>query len=256
MRRLLLILAVFTLVSLPIFSSASKNENGIVEKLINIFQGFSEKQIDIAIERTKQRLAVKINSARLKEFEELFDTQIATLKDRGVYVEILEILRRQKGVVLAKASEMAIGDGNIPFIPVLPRSFRNSHSLMAMVRNGGKVGYTDFNPTLISDVVDAPQEPYYIYDVEDGSSTLGESPENAENILKSLKRSPLTAAEIIALAVHTDVLSRHNVWATGSRYGTAVLVPYVSLAGGDRPELDWLYVDTSAGRWGTASRLR
>lgn len=186
------------------------------------------------------------------DLEKLFDAQIATLKDRGTPEQIVEILQNQKGAVLKKASEMAIGDGNIPFLPVIPRSFRSPYDLMAMVKNGGKAGYTYLNPTQISDVVDAPQEPYYIYDVEDGSSR-GKSPENAEKTFKSQKRSPLTAAEVMALTVHTDVLSRHYVWATGSRYEFADEVPSVCLGDGGRPKLSWDYSGPSNSLWGSAS---
>ncbi|MBI1999342.1 MAG: hypothetical protein HYS74_01660 [Parcubacteria group bacterium] len=147
---------------------------------------------------------------------------------------------------------MAIGDGNIPFLPVIPRSPRSPYDLMAMVRNGSKVGYAYLNPTQISDVVDAPQEPYYIYDVEDGNITRGKSPEDALKIFKQQKRSPLTAAEVMALATHTDVLSRHYVWATGSRYEFAARVPNVYLGGG-RPKLGWDWVGDSLGHWGSAS---
>lgn len=185
--------------------------------------------------------------------EKLFNSQIATLKDRGVPKQIIEILWDQKGTVLKKASKEAHGDGNIPFLPVIPRTFRSPYDLMTMVRNGGKAGYTHLNPTQIFDVVDAPQEPYYIYDVKDGSSTHGKSPENAEKTFKSQKRSPLTVAEVMALTTHTDVLPKHYVWATGSRYGSADEVPVVYLDGGIRPGLGCDYVNVSRGHWGSAS---
>ena len=137
----------------------------------------------------KNQLTEKSKQAKRRKLKKLFDTQIATLKDRVVPEQIVEILQNQKGAVVKKASEMNIGDGNIAFLPVIPRSYRSPYDLMAMVKNGGKAGYTYLNPTQISDVVDAPSEPYYIYDVEDGNSTRGKSPEAAEKILKQQKRS-------------------------------------------------------------------
>lgn len=205
------------------------------------------------VAEARNQLAAETKWANRGHLEELFDTQIATLKDHGTPEQIVEILQNQKGSVLKKASEMTFGDGNIPFLPVIPRSFRSPYDLMAMVRNGGKVGYTYLNPTQISDVVDAPQEPYYIYDVEDGNSTRGKSPENAEKILKQQKRSPLTAAEVTALTTHTDVLSKHYVWVPGSRYESAGRVPRVYLDYGVRPLLDWYYVADSYDHWGLAS---
>lgn len=225
----------------------------LVGRLVALFKETDQSHIDDAVTQAKSQLTAEAKQARRNDLEKLFDNQIATLKDRGTPEQIVEILQNQKGVVLKKASEMAIGDGNIPFLPVIPRSFRSPYDLMAMVRNGGKVGYTYLNPTQISDVVDAPQEPYYIYDVEDGNATRGKSPQDAEKIFKSQKRSPLTAAEVMALATHTDVLSKHYVWAAGSRYESAGGVPSVYLGGGDRPGLDWSDVDRSDGHWGSAS---
>jgi len=225
----------------------------LVGKLVALFKETDQSHIDDAVTQAKGQLTDEAKQAKRNDLEKLFDSQIETLKDRGVPEQIVEILQNQKGAVVKKASEMAIGDGNIPFLPVIPRSFRSPYDLMAMVRNGSKVGYTYLNPTKISDVVDAPSEPYYIYDVEDGNSTRGKSPENAEKILKQQKRSPLTAAEVTALTTHTDVLSRHYVWATGSRFESADKVPHVFLDSGGRPKLVWNYVDRSNGRWGSAS---
>ena len=225
----------------------------LVGKLVALFKETDQSHIDDAVTQAKGQLTDEAKQAKRNDLEKLFDSQIETLKDRGVPEQIVEILQNQKGAVVKKASEMAIGDGNIPFLPVIPRSFRSPYDLMAMVRNGSKVGYTYLNPTQISDVVDAPKEPYYIYDVEDGNSTRGKSPENAEKILKQENRFPLTAAEVTALTTHTDVLSRHYVWATGSRYESADEVPFVYLVYGDRPKLDWFRVDNSDDHWGSAS---
>lgn len=225
----------------------------LIGKLVALLREADPDKFDDAVAQAKNQLTTEAKRVKRNDLEKLFDAQIATLKDRGTPEQIVEILQNQKGSVLKKASEMTFGDGNIPFLPVIPRTFRSPYDLMAMVRNDGKVGYTYLNPTQISDVVDAPQEPYYIYDVEDGSSTRGKSPENAEKTFKQQKRSPLTAAEVMALTTHTDVLSKHYVWAPGSRCVSADGVPGVCLGGGDRPELDWGYVDGSGDHWGSAS---
>jgi len=235
------------------YGSTKLTTSQLIGKLVALLREADPDKFDDAVAQAKGQLTNEAKQqAKRSDLEKLFDTQIATLKDRGVPEQIVEILQNQKGAVVKKASEMTIGGGNIPFLPVIPRSFRSPYDLMAMVRNGSKVGYTNLNPTQISDVVDAPQ-PYYIYDVEDGNSTRGKSPEAAEKILKQLKRSPLTAAEVTALTTHTDVLSRHYVWAAGSRYESADEVPGVYLDSGDRPGLVWGYVVSSIGLWGSAS---
>ena len=225
----------------------------LIADLVFALRKVDQDDIDYAVAQAKNQIMAEAKRMKQNDLEQLFNTQIATLKDRGVPAQIVEMLHNQKGQVVKKASEMVIGDGNIAFLPVIPRSYRSPYDLMAMVKNGGKAGYTYLNPTQISDVVDAPSEPYYIYDVEDGNSTRGKSPEAAEKILKQQKRSPLTAAEVMALTTHIDVLSRHYVWAPGSRCESAVLVPFVYLDNGDRPRLSWIYVFYLFGHWGAAS---
>lgn len=225
----------------------------LIGKLFALLREPDPDKFDDAVAQAKNQLTTEQKQVKRIDLEKLFDAQIAILKDRGTPEQVVEILQNQKSSVLAKASGMTFGDGNIPFLPVIPRTFRSPYDLMAMVRNGGKAGYTYLNPTQISDVVDTPKEPYYIYDVEDGNSTRGKSPEAAEKIFKEQKRSPLTAAEVMALTVHTDVLSKHYVWATGSRYDSADKVPHVYLDGGDRPELSCFCVGSPNDLWGTAS---
>jgi hypothetical protein len=185
------------------------------------------------------------------DFEKLFDSQIATLKDRHVPEQIVESLQNQKGAVVKKASEMATGVGNIPFIPVIKPSYLGYYGLMSLVRNGVKEGYTYINPNLVTDKVETPNNLYYVYDVEDGEAMRGKSPEAAEKLLKEQRRSPLTAAEVLALATHTNVLSRHFVDATGSRYGSGG-VPFLWLNDG-WPWLVYFWADFADSRWGSAS---
>ncbi|MBI2047642.1 MAG: DNA topoisomerase 4 subunit A [Parcubacteria group bacterium] len=93
-----------------------------------------------------------------------------------------------------------------------------------------------------------------MYEIPEGKrATKGKSPEEANEIFKTNDRRGLTVAEAIALAVHTDVLSHHNVWAAGSRYESAGKVPLVYLVYGDRPKLNWYRVDYSFDHWGSAS---
>ena len=248
----------------PMGKLCTDEKEMLIGKLAALFLGVTADEIDEVMDATKTRLAsetekaknqltAESKQAKRNDLEKLFHAQIAILKDRGIPEQIVEILQNQKGQVVKKASEMAIGDGNIAFLPVIPRSYRSPYDQMAMVKNGGKGGYTYLNSTQISDVVDAPSEPYYIYDVEDGESMRGKSPEAAEKIFKQQKRSPLTAAEAMALTTHTDVLSRHYVWVTGSRCGSADEVPGVYLDLGYRPGLYWGCVDGSDGHVGSAS---
>ncbi len=241
------------------------DKDQLVGRLVSLFREADQSHIDDAVPQAKGKLLAETRKTKRNDLKKLFDDQIATLKDRGVPEHIVNILAGQKDVVLARARKITIGHGpfdgiqrkHIPFLPVIPRSSRNPYYLMDMVRNGDKAGCTYLKPTEIReirDVVDAPQEPYYIYDVEDGKSTRGKSPQDAKKILKKQSRSPRTAAEVMALATHTYVLSRHYVWATGSRYESASGVPGVSLGVfGGWPEFFWCGASFSSDLWGSAS---
>jgi len=191
----------------------------------------------------------KESKPKKEDLEKLFDTQIKILKDRGCPAVIIDMLQEQRDDVLQKASEIPIGKKHIAFLPVIPRTFLSIYTQMQMVRNGDKIGYTYLKPSEITDVVETPADPYYIFDVEDGEAMLGKSPQNAEKTIKQQNRRGLTEVEVIALAIHTDV--RHCVDALGSRCGSAG-VPTLWLHDAE-PRLDWVNLDGARDRWGAAS---
>jgi len=112
-----------------------------------------------------------------------------TLKSRGCPQAILEAFGNQRNAVLSKTAEMEILEGHIPFVPVIPRTYMGVYGLMPMVRNGDEVGYTYLDPKEITDKVETPKGPYFIYDVEDGKEMLGDSPKKAEKLIKEQNRS-------------------------------------------------------------------
>lgn len=209
-----------------------------------------DETFSIQTEQAKSQLTAE---AKRNDPEKLFDSQITTLKDRGVPLRIVEILEVQKDAVLKKTAAMKIPEGHIPFLPVIPQTVRGFDDLMAMVRYDGKQGYVYFNPALISDAVKTQSEPYYMYDIEDGAATQGKSPNDAEKVLQRQRRLPLTVAETIALAVHTNVLVRRNLWAVGSRRGGDGVAGL--WLGGGGPRLGWGWADGSSARGGSASCL-
>jgi hypothetical protein len=191
-----------------------------VGKLVEVLREVPPKERDEMVVKAKNQLEEEEKESKPKkeDLEKLFDTQIQTLKDRGCPPVIIDMLKEQRDQVLQKASEITIAKKHIPFLPVIPRIYLSIYSQMQMVRNGDKVGYTYLKPSEITDVVETPQDPYYIFDVEDGEAMLGKSPQNAEKAIKQQNWRGLTEVEVIALGIHTDVLSRHYVDAVGSRY--------------------------------------
>ena len=264
-RLIAFLVAVILIVSGAIIAPTAHADGTLTQELMTLFRGLTPTQIDDAVADAKRGLLAETRGTKRNNLEKLFDNQIVTLKDRGTPEQIVNIFKLYYNVVTPKALqiwetkypnetlESLAARGITLALPVIPRSFRSPYDLMAMIQNNGKAGYAYLKPTEISDVVDAPQEPYYIYDVEDGESTRGKSPQNAEKIFKDQARSPLTVAEITALATHTDVLLKYNVWATGSRFGSADGVPSISLDNSGQPRLGWVYVSDSHSLWGSAS---
>lgn len=198
------------------------------------------------------------NALRPYDFESLFDLQIAILKSRGCPEQIVETLQSWKPIVLVKAMGMTIGEGNVPFLPVITPACLGYYGLMDMVRNGlarGSIYYIQH----LAEITDVSVEDlYYIYDVEDGSATLQKSLDMAKIATRGPRqyRFMLSVAEGIALTTHTDVLSRHDVLTAGSHYGAVNCenVPNITLKEGSRPFLVPNYIfDSDGHRWGFPS---
>lgn len=143
--------------------------------------------------------------AKWNAFNKLFDSQIATLIERGVPMDIVGLYNGKKEAVLRHAMETTFEKGNIPFFPVIQLEYRTLFDLMAMIRIDGKVGYTDTKFS-ITDTVPEPSR--YIFDVSDGTVPIKGSEKNAKEILARQNRFPLTIVEVMALCTQTDVLSR------------------------------------------------
>ena len=198
-------------------------DNQVVDKLVLLFK--DREDINELVQRAKGQLVLEAEKAKQQGLEKLFDSYIQILDERKSSEQIIKMVQDQKGTVVEKASKMTIGEENIPFLPVIKPLYLGYHGLMSMVQNDGKQGYCYLNPTLITDEFETPDELYYIYDVEDGQALLSKSPKKAIEIIKKQSRLDLTAAEDISLCIFTDVLSGHNVWATGSRYDGSLRVP-------------------------------
>lgn len=197
-----------------------------------------EKNIDSAVAKAKNKVA------RWKEFDALFQTQIATLKERGVPEPVIGWFKNDKMRVLEQAMKMEFGKGNIPFLPVVSLEYRTLYDLMAMIRAEGKIGYTEGNYSIVDIEETVPST--YIFDVSDGTTPFEGSEKKSEEILAQQNRFPLTLVEVIALCVHTDVLSRIGyLSALGSRLsGDKDKRPSISAQKnfGGRPKFGWGYV--------------
>lgn len=90
---------------------------------------------------------------------QLFDSQIQILRRRGCPEQIVEIFQDQRALVIERAGKMTIGEGNIPFVPVIKPVYLGYYGLVAMVRNGNKQVRIYLNPTAIIDELNTLKDP-------------------------------------------------------------------------------------------------
>ena len=187
---------------------------------------------------------------KYNDLKKLFDSQIERLRPY-CSSQIIQMLMVGMEKVLNHAETLTIGEGHLVFAPVLTPLYLGYQGIVALVRNGSKSGYTYLDPTRIEDVEKVPLKLYYQFDVEDGTKRLGVKPEVSEKEIQAEKRLRSTTAEIVSIAIHTAVLSKHNMDAVGSRYGS-VNAPFLCLNVGE-PRLSWGNLGSANGHWGAPS---
>lgn len=223
----------------------------LASRLVPLFKETDPNNIDEAVRRAKNQQIAEAKQVMRSELAKLFDSQIATLTERNVPEQILEILRNSKDKVLDRAESIAIAEGNLPFAPVITPLYLGYHGLVSLVRYKNKQGYTYLDPMQITDIEKVPSGLYYMFDIEDGTAMLGKKPEDADKLIVKQGRLRVVTAEVLSIGAHTDVLSHHFVDAVGSRCNS-VGTPDLYLSDSE-PKLDWRYLDNANARWGAAS---
>jgi hypothetical protein len=213
----------------------------LVEQLAKRFSDVLSTALQEAIAGAVEKVKEEFEETRRREFEKLFDTQLETLKGRGVPQMIIDGFWKQKSEVVKKAMGITIRQGHIAFIPVIILPGEGLYYLMQML--GGFS--TDLNPSFLSDVVGVPKDFYYIYDVASGVN-LSRWLSDAEEAIKEQNQSPLTLAESIALKIHSEELAKINMISLGSRYGKRVPFIYRDI---QSYTLMALEMDTPLDRW-------
>ena len=186
----------------------------------------------------------------------LFEVQLEKLESLGTPQVILEYFQNKKDKVIATAERFKSSEGRIPFLPVIPRGYLGIHVLMSMVKHKGKGGDTDLRWENFSDLVRTPEHPYYALDVEDGTAIRGKCPKDAEKFVKSKGRTCLTTEEVIALCIHTKVLSKPlRADATGSRYRQSYVPSLYIYSKEGGTSLSWIHpINCGFGdHWGSGS---
>lgn len=152
--------------------------------------------------------------------EKLFDSQIKTLRDRNCPELIVTTLKDQRESAIKEASTITIAPQNLPFLPVISKISLNLKTQISMVRNGNFIGITALDPRIIfnATVAAPPKSSYYIFDVDAGGETRGQSFDAITTLLAKQGRRRLGDAEIIALATHTNILQKHFLHSGGYYY--------------------------------------
>ena len=223
----------------------------LVDRVTQAVVGVSLDDFDTTIVEVRKRLAVNDQGVKYATIEGLCVTQLKTLDDRHCPKRVIQMLADQIGQVTAKALAMEIPKNHLAVLACVPLAYLGLYAKVEMVRHGEKVGYTLLKPYQITDVVQLPADPYWIYSVEDGEVMRKKAPQDAEKLIQQARRRGLNASETLDLGIHTDVLSRHYVDAVGSRYDSD-WVPGLYL-NDDTPKLDWGYLDNADDGWGAAS---
>lgn len=222
-----------------------------VARILDVLRDVPDDQVKSVLADAELRRRESTVFERRRSLDNLFSRQLETLADRGCPDVLREHFVSLRKTVVDKALAFTIAEGNLPFLFVVPPPFLSYHTLASMLRNGAQTGYTSLNVRLITDLVKVPEDPYVIYDVEDGRTLLGKSAQDAERLLKQQNRSGLTAAEALHLCIQASTLNHHFVDAVGSRYDSD-RVPNLWLNDG-RPCLLWDYRGDARSHWGAAS---
>lgn len=158
--------------------------------------------------------------------EWLFEEQMETLRNRGCPSWILGALWAKREQVIKKTLVQNTVQGRIPFVPVIPRSNRGLSDPISLIRTEGAAGIAD-NCYLDLKNRTAAEEPYFIFDVDEGDGNLGQDPVEVEKTLIKSSRRGLTADEVIALELHSGVVKRHQLAAVDSRTGQKLPILYL-----------------------------
>lgn len=221
------------------------------DKLIGFFNfnGLTLRQVDKVLKEAREKVKKQI----IERLAVVFDSQMETLKKRNCPEAIIEKFLEKRDKTLTAAAEMeGIQEYNIPFVPIIPRGYLGIYGLMALVNDDKKHHPHLIEPKDLTDSVNAPDMPYFIFNVSEGKDTASKSPEDGEKMVKDQNRSCLTVDEGIALCIHSNVLSRYYVFCSGSRYTLSGKVPIVCL---DRelPKVYWTGLGEPSSGSGTAS---
>ena len=137
------------------------------------------------------------------------------------------------------------------FVPKRPKTLDLAR-LMAMIELDGKRGVNYLKEQSLVDLIEVPEGPYLMIDIEDGRARLNVTPSVSLETISAESRSPFTTFEGIAFGiVFPIVLAHHNLDIIGSRCGSDFF-PYLYLHDG-KPTLYGSWGVSASPGWGAPS---
>lgn len=210
--------------------------------MVNKNRRYEKQELDVLTANQLDRLSVI--------FEELCVKKII---EQSQIDAIFASLEKSRDAAKGVAMGMPVIQGHTPLFPVIPKNILDLSIQMQLVGYGGKAGRCEkIDLREVEDLGRIFTECYWIISVENGKSFLGTAPNEAEIFIKGLNRRCLTVAEVIALNIHTNVLSQHFVNAVRSRYQDMVISLYLDA---DGPVLECVDINDANNQLGTPSCL-
>ena len=134
----------------------------------------------------------------------LFLSQVRALAANDLPQCVWYLFERQRRDILFSASQMFFEKGEIPFLPILPFTYRSFHDQMLMLEINSMQGRNDTcqDACIWIDTSYKHRHPWYIFNVHIGDPLNGKSIREHLNELHQVGRRPLLTEEVIALCLH------------------------------------------------------
>jgi len=239
----------------------------VVNEAVDVLINVPPDKVDEVLGKIKEGLVGKHKVYTAEELLAMANEQVACLRQRlGELVAkgkvtqeqidaIVTCLESKREAAIAKVANVPIIGTHLPILAAISKDFLTASVQMLMAKYIGNDGTNYLTDDEITDEVELPEGiAWWLTDVEDGQQfcTDKTTPEDEKTIIEDQGRLRVIATGAIALDIHTDVLARHNVDATGSRFKDAGKVPNLCRGGGE-PRLYYSSVDHVSAKWGSAS---
>lgn len=190
-----------------------------------------------------------------KSLRQLFDQQVDTLIQKG-YPEAAKLSEETFYQLLAPLKsklastvtfEIDYELGRLPFVIVVKNELVSAKLAMSQVTKDDHAGMIklypcapeDFRP--IARLLLPPAMVYLLTDIDRGKETINQAPRSALPLIQTVRRSPLTIDEGIAVVTHfPDFLRKNNCFSLlASRRPGDKRVPAIWINAKKQPHLGW-----------------